>query len=63
VNETFGRVPRPGWEDTRAPERQPCACGSDVTRAPYEAIATAVGRHNRTPQHRRWWDRVSGAWQ
>lgn len=61
--EDFGRVPDPTFRDRRANESRPCACGTDVTRAPFEAIATAVARHNRTPAHRGWWERVKGAWQ
>lgn len=61
--ETFGRVPLPDFHDTRAREHQPCLCGRDVTRAPYESVAAAVGRHNRTPEHRRWWERVREDWE
>lgn len=61
--EDFGRVPQPHFRDKRAPESQPCACGTDVTRAPFESVMAAVKRHNGTPAHARWWERVKGAWQ
>ena len=61
--EDFGRIPRPAFRDTPAPECRPCACGTDVRRQPFESIAAVVKRHNRTPAHTRWWERVKGAWQ
>ena len=61
--ETFGRVPDPGFRDSLSRERRPCACGRDVTRAAFESITTAARRHNRTPEHRRWWARVRREWQ
>lgn len=58
-----GYLPQPGFADTAAPERTPCACGTDVDRRPDEGIAAAVYRHNRSAVHRRWWERVKAAWQ
>lgn len=62
-SETFGRVPDPAFRDTCSREHVPCACGRDVTRARYESAAAAVGRHNRTREHRAWWARVRREWQ
>ena len=61
--EDFGHVPNPEFIDRRSREHVPCLCGADVTRAPFESVQTAVRRHNGTPTHRRWWDRVRVAWQ
>ena len=61
--EDFGRVPDPAFVDRRANECRPCACGTDVTRAPFESVTAAVKRHNQAAPHRRWWERVKGAWQ
>jgi hypothetical protein len=60
--EDFGRVPAPGWRDRRVPERCECLCGGTLERSPYEATAVVVRRHQRTRQHREWWERVRADW-
>jgi hypothetical protein len=62
TGDDFGHVPRPGFRDTPAPERVPCACGTDVCRQPHESIAVVVRRHNRSRVHRDWWERYRKTW-